>query len=298
MPTSSRAKLLRASSLAVSICLYSAFLALLLSEPIKSLVASTSREDLIMVRAIAGGPNPPAQKIAPKKQIQLTEARKEPQLVIQKPNPPTLRREVADKPAPNALAIELPVLVEAIEVETDIVARVREMLKDTANREPLDFRNANSGAMAAFSSLLPSTAEGAADACATTQGIQADLGMDLSLRAALKAIPRNQRSVANVVMVWDGAWIEPQNSPDDLNAAPAILKSRLQELIRNLPAPCANGVVQGPAFILIDDEAEPTILAIGSGTWHWVDLLAEDEPVLVTSNEALSAFDTSRATRK
>lgn len=97
------------------------------------------------------------------------------------------------------------------------------------------------------------------------------IGADTGMQDTLATLPREARSVANAVQVWDGAWIKP----DDARAEPAFAAVRVAilEAIEAAPEACRSQPLTGPRFVIVPEgESAATILVVGSGTWRWSDL--------------------------
>ena len=109
--------------------------------------------------------------------------------------------------------------------------------------------------------------------CQLTAWLQQALQADPQVQAALPAIPKPARSVANAIMLWDGGWVDPR--PNATNGVTAIRLAVIAG-VRSAPAACRAQVVRGPELIILTQGADSTILAIGSGEWRWGDLLASD----------------------
>lgn len=118
--------------------------------------------------------------------------------------------------------------------------------------------------------------------CQLSQWLQQALDSDPQVQAALPAIPRPARSVANAIMIWNGEWVQP-----DSKAAwgYAILRSALVAGISAAPAACQELPVRGPELLTVTAEGETTIVAVGSGEWTWGELLA---PASISGDQQLT----------
>lgn len=130
--------------------------------------------------------------------------------------------------------------------------------------------------------IVQSAAVPTGPALAVAPGGGCDIGASLALaigsspemQNTLATMPREARSVANAVQVWDGSWIDPA----DARAEPAFAAVRLVilEAIEAAPEPCRNQPLTGPRFVVVPEgENSATILVVGSGTWRWADLPAQ-----------------------
>lgn len=101
--------------------------------------------------------------------------------------------------------------------------------------------------------------------------LQAYLQGDDKVATALATIPRPSRSVANAIMVWDGAWVPvPAGSPQvDVSS----LRSAILEGVLAAPPDCRDAINQGPVLIALAGADGTTMLALGSGSWRASDLL-------------------------
>jgi hypothetical protein len=72
-------------------------------------------------------------------------------------------------------------------------------------------------------------------------------------------------------MLWDGGWV-----PMNANAsALSDIRNAIVMALTATPAECREEIMQGPRLIWLADEPETTtVLALGSGSWRWADLLA------------------------
>lgn len=110
------------------------------------------------------------------------------------------------------------------------------------------------------------------ETCQLTQWIQDALRQDDSVREALSAIPREARSLANAIMLWDGRWVETatMSAGQVLPIRDAIILG-----VRTAPAACRDEEMRGPLLIAVPDRFGTTLLAVGSGAWRWSDLLPD-----------------------
>ena len=111
-----------------------------------------------------------------------------------------------------------------------------------------------------------SSAEGA---CDLTDTVQDSLRRSSTVRAALDELPRNERSVANAVMLWDGQWID--GASPGARAALGKIRAVVTAAVAAASAPCRAATQSGPRLISVAG-APDTVLALGSGRWRWDDL--------------------------
>ena len=109
------------------------------------------------------------------------------------------------------------------------------------------------------------------DGCELTDSIRAALVASPATPGALAAIPGSARTVANAVMLWDGRWLALplKAGGNGLNQ----LRDIVIASIRAAPADCRAAAVSGPRLIFVPDGATTVVLAFGSGTWAWAELL-------------------------
>jgi hypothetical protein len=126
--------------------------------------------------------------------------------------------------------------------------------------------------------LTPIAASQTADSASTCQMaalLQTALAEDITVTTALAQVPRKARSVANAIMLWDGAWVDPAALGGSRALTP--IQAAITAIIRTAPADCHDLVVLGPRLISIPDAQGATLLALGSGAWRWEDLLMQTD---------------------
>ena len=119
---------------------------------------------------------------------------------------------------------------------------------------------------------------GVAGKCTLVNDTRDAIMHDPAAMAELAALPPGVRTEAGAVMVWNGAWVElavPASLVSGNTAAPDALRMAIVKVIETTPAQCREEPVVGPVFMAIPEAARSTILVIGSGIWHWGDLLGE-----------------------
>ena len=105
--------------------------------------------------------------------------------------------------------------------------------------------------------------------------------------AAVAALPKEVRSEADAVMLWNGTWLDTGQT-SVLSAVPVLsaltgqdpvtaLKSVILATLAAAPAECREVTSLGPQFIPIAEPGRTTMLVIGSGAWRWSNLI-EPEP--------------------
>jgi len=115
---------------------------------------------------------------------------------------------------------------------------------------------------------------GADEPCDMVGGVEARMQADPAVLKALSALPPDARSVANAVMLWDGAWtLGPSPS-----AALLALDQGLGRALNGAPPGCLDAQVLGPRLVTLRDARGATLLVIGSGEWRWSQLSAAGLP--------------------
>ena len=299
---SNKKKTLRTSALAISVALHVLILAALWLNPIK--FTDLSKEVLTDsgVKAelassdygSAVTTNPVKDKSQSASQSSKSQIAKS----LQKANPKPASKVVSKNTLVKTtnLTINNMVVPVSSDAISDVTDMVREIMGSANHTEPMDFQmvdgalvaQVSHSALGALESQLSAKSAGGGGDCQAMQGLQAALQSDELFKQALLQIPRNERSVANVVMAWDGQWTgvigdaPDVSNPDETVPFPELLKARIQEHVRTSTFKCLNETIYGPSFILINAtdvhemRDETVILAIGSGEWRWADLIAPD----------------------
>lgn len=139
-------------------------------------------------------------------------------------------------------------------------------------QRPLEPDPAAAAALAARAATAPGGSTDALEAkCGVVETLQRALQEDAAVQAALALIPKDARSVANAVSVWNTTWTVPGEAREAaaLQALKALITNRLGE---TSPA-CRLQPLRGPRLITLQSARGPTSLAIGSGEWRWADLM-------------------------
>lgn len=172
------------------------------------------------------------------------------------------------RPAPQRSAPPDRAKLRAPPDPTDVAPQfveVRDAEPQVAERNPLNDPVAQS--------VIAAAAEG--QPCQLGAWLQVALQADPQVQAALSLIPRPARSVANAVMLWDGAWVD---APRGASAGVGAVRLALITGIRSAPATCQTQMIRGAELLTLTDGPETTVLAVGAGQWRWIDLLATAEP--------------------
>ena len=110
--------------------------------------------------------------------------------------------------------------------------------------------------------------------------------------AAVAALPKEVRSEADAVMLWNGAWLDTGQG-SVLSAVPVLseltgqdpvtaLKTVILATLAAAPAECREVTSLGPQFIPIAEPGRTTMLVIGSGAWRWSSLIEPELDPLAT----------------
>ena len=120
----------------------------------------------------------------------------------------------------------------------------------------------------------------AGGACDLTAPVQAALQASEAVRDSIPQIPRDQRSVANAIMVWNVAWIVPdaRSGGQIDNAAAEIIRETIAGTIAAASPSCRLQPQGGPRLIILPGDPDNLVLALGSGSWRWQDLLETARP--------------------
>ena len=120
----------------------------------------------------------------------------------------------------------------------------------------------------ALSQFQPASAQaGAGPSCNLTSALVRDFSQNPVVQQAVAELPAGEKSVANAVQMWDGAWpIETQSG------GKALLRALLAREIAAAPADCLNQVNTGPVFFMVPQGAVTVVVAVGSGQWTWGQL--------------------------
>ena len=160
--------------------------------------------------------------------------------------PPAARQPVGPSPAPSSARAETPRSLVAEPVQMEIAAP-----------DPVPMP------LLSQASLAPG------ETCDLAGRVQAALRDDPAVRAALAMLPRDARSVANAVMLWDGRWIA--GTTTSTSYALDRIRAAVIATVAAAPAPCRQEAQTGPVLMLLAGSPD-TVLALGSGRWRWGDV--------------------------
>jgi hypothetical protein len=111
-----------------------------------------------------------------------------------------------------------------------------------------------------------------ARSCNIVGDLTVALQIDEAAIAGLSALPAGSVSVANAVLLWDGAWLKASDAGHD------PLRYAIQRRLRESAAPCLAETIEGPRFLVLSRSAHATVIVFGSGAWRWADLLGASVP--------------------
>lgn len=118
--------------------------------------------------------------------------------------------------------------------------------------------------------------------CETLSVISKALLADPDAIAGVAAVPADQRSIADAIVVWNAGW---SPAASELEAPLGTVRMLVEEYLREAPDSCLDEAIAGPRLIPIIEGDRTTLLAFGSGHWTWRQLL--ETPDAVPSGESL-----------
>ena len=172
------------------------------------------------------------------------------------PSPPVVEREIVERP---------PADVEPIFVDT--------APPNPEFAEPPDPTLKVAEFVAAAAAASPGQP---GEACPLAMWIQDALRAEPGVTAGLSVIPRQSRSVANAIMLWDGDWVAAKQPAAEAGLAP--IRAAIVAGVEAAPASCREQRLNGPLLITLIGERDTTLLVIGSGEWKWADVQPAVQP--------------------
>ncbi len=104
---------------------------------------------------------------------------------------------------------------------------------------------------------------------ATSCDVLGTLGTALQADAAARAALSSTAAMPqHGIMVWNGRWSE--------QAEAQPLRRTIIVNLTIIQGDCLDEVLVGPRLIFLDTEQTIVSVALGSGSWHWRDLLSSD----------------------
>lgn len=177
-------------------------------------------------------------------------------------------------PEPAGKPLPMPILPEALPVPYP-------MPLPSVQAEPIDFVtmtpqfDAEPDPASTGDVMVPVSGSGIGQGisgdCALGAAVRQALEQNVEARTALARIPRQSRSVANAILLWNGEWVAAER----VGGPPAIgaIQRAITEAIGNAPQHCQSQIEPGPVFLIVDSASETIVLALGSGAWRWTELL-------------------------
>jgi len=107
--------------------------------------------------------------------------------------------------------------------------------------------------------------------CALSDQVQAALRTSPAVAAALAAMPRSVRSVADATLLWDGRWADA--GPMGGTAVAAPIRAAVAGALRTASTECLAAPLAGPRFLYVATADGTRVLALGSGDWSWSQVL-------------------------
>ena len=137
-------------------------------------------------------------------------------------------------------------------------------------------------------------AETATAGCALARDAGQAIGQDPAAMAELDALPPGIRTSTDAVMLWNGQWLDLGSMPAGIDTG--ALRRVVEQVAADAPAECRDAEATGPQFIPIPERDRTVMIVVGSGAWHWADLIAPPadcapggaEPCLTTGAKATS----------
>ena len=87
---------------------------------------------------------------------------------------------------------------------------------------------------------------------------------------ALARLPQEGRSVANALLLWDQGWVSGETPEIEPLLEPA--RRVVSAVVRAAPEACRQAVVNGPRFLVVEDQGVAHVLVVGSGIWRWAQI--------------------------
>lgn len=185
----------------------------------------------------------------------------------ERPKPVEPTPDVQPEPSLDALPPSAP-LAPPTPPPLDVVSLVKAMAVAEPTREPAAI--SRPAPAQPPSAVSMSQVSDRASTCQMTQQVEARLQADPTVDPALQAIPLQARSVANAIMLWDGAWVVPGSANE--TAARTALRAAILAAVDAAPEDCRTQTMLGPRLIAVPRAIGSTLLVLGSGAWRWADL--------------------------
>lgn len=118
---------------------------------------------------------------------------------------------------------------------------------------------------------VPVAAASGAAGCAVADVVQAALRSSGPVRQALDRMPRDARSVADAVQLWNGHWVDAATIGGPAALDP--IRTAVDIAVRAAPETCREAGIAGPQLIFVAADGGTRVLAFGSGMWSWAQLM-------------------------
>lgn len=120
---------------------------------------------------------------------------------------------------------------------------------------------------ASTSAATPGTAGGCT---LERQAVQA-IVTDPAAMQELAQLPAGLRTASDAVALWNGVWL----ASDPVAGPPALghLRLLVEQIVQSAPSQCRDAAMIGPVLLPVPENGRTTMIAIGSGSWRWSDLL-------------------------
>jgi hypothetical protein len=119
--------------------------------------------------------------------------------------------------------------------------------------------------------------------CDLTNVVEVAVRQSPPARSALLMLPRNARSVANAVMLWDGEWTA--GTTTSTRYALGKIREVVLSAIGSASPDCRAALQAGPRLAIVPG-APDIVIAFGSGRWRWGDL-GRAQKLTVAANEVI-----------
>ena len=113
--------------------------------------------------------------------------------------------------------------------------------------------------------------DGITGGCALAHDAAVAIARDAAAMTEVNALPSDARTSADAVMLWDGVWLASRGSAAPI--AGGAVRRIVERIVTEAPTECRNAEARGPEFVPIPDGNRTIMIVIGSGLWHWGDLL-------------------------
>lgn len=130
--------------------------------------------------------------------------------------------------------------------------------------------------------------------CSLAQDVGQAIEHDPAAMAELDALPPTLRTSADVVMLWNGQWLDSGETAAGTDTG--SLRRVVEQVVAGASVECRDATVAGPRFIPVPEGTRTATIVVGSGSWRWGDLLASSadcSPVPSTACPAIGGRPTA-----